>query len=194
MGDQRTRNRDGYLVAWAIAEVERRADEFGDRWAHVAAVAEQARWVSRFLPSAEDEDHLIAAAYMHDVGYCASVDRTGFHPYDGALFIREAGFDRLAELVAHHSGADWDAALLDRAEDLKTFPTEKSAVADGLTYCDLTTGPAGERMTLGERTADVIRRYGKRSVVAEAMALAMTELEGAIQRTESLIEANRVGA
>jgi len=132
----------------------------------------------------------MAAAYLHDIGYCASLDKTGFHPYDGAIFAREAGFERLAGLVAHHSGADWDAQLLGRTDDLRSFDLELSPVADGLTFCDLTTGPAGEPMTLAQRTADVIERYGKGSVVARAMALAMPDLRAAVRRTEIVIGAN----
>jgi len=184
-------SRGGRLAEWAAGVAGRYVGEFGGRWTHVRAVARRAETICGFLTSEEDRDHLVAAAYLHDIGYCASLDLTGFHPYDGAVFVREAGFERLAGLVAHHSGADWDAQLVGRVDDLRSFDRETSPVADGLTYCDLTTGPAGEPMTLAQRTADVIGRYGQVSVVARAMDLAMSDLEAAVRRTEILIGAHR---
>jgi HD superfamily phosphodiesterase len=50
--------------------------------------------------SAEDGDVLVAAAFLHDVGYAPSLNRLGFHPGDGARFLRGHGQDRLAYLVA----------------------------------------------------------------------------------------------
>jgi HD superfamily phosphodiesterase len=54
---------------------------------------------------------LIAAAYLHDIGYAPTLARTGFHPLDGAVHLRELGEERLAGLVAHHSGAETEARL-----------------------------------------------------------------------------------
>lgn len=50
---------------------------------------------------AETADCLVAAAWLHDIGYAPSVRQTGFHPLDGAMFARSAGFGELvASLVA----------------------------------------------------------------------------------------------
>ncbi|ETB45481.1 phosphohydrolase, partial [Mycobacterium avium 10-5560] len=54
---------------------------------------------------------LVAAAWLHDIGYAPSVRRTGFHPLDGAEFVRSAGFGKLvASLVAFHTGAHVEAS------------------------------------------------------------------------------------
>jgi HD domain len=55
-------------------------------------------------------DCLVAAAWLHDIGYAPSVRVTGFHPVDGAFFARREGFDELVvSLVAFHSGAPAEA-------------------------------------------------------------------------------------
>jgi hypothetical protein len=64
------------LEPWAKAQVERLIAPFGERWAHVQAVARQAGRVATVL-SAEDGDVLVAAAFLHDVGYAPSLNRLG---------------------------------------------------------------------------------------------------------------------
>jgi HD superfamily phosphodiesterase len=83
------------LQPWAKAQAERLIAPLGDRWAHVQAVADKARRVAAVLP-AEDADLLVAAAFLHDVGYAPSLDRLGFHSVDGARFLRAQGQERLA--------------------------------------------------------------------------------------------------
>ena len=64
-------------------------------------------------------------------------------PYGSGIFICMS-FARLACLVAHHS----EARLRGLTHTLDEFPRERSATADVLTYCDLTRGPPGERVSL----------------------------------------------
>src|SRR5215467_4947772 len=75
------------------------------RWAHTQRVAAQARSLSPIL--GEDADLLEAAAWLHDIGYSAGLAVTGFHPLDGARFLRDVeGADNLlCCLVAHHTCA-----------------------------------------------------------------------------------------
>jgi HD superfamily phosphodiesterase len=42
---------------------------------------------------------LVAACYLHDIGYALALARGGFHPLDGARFLRALGRERLACLV-----------------------------------------------------------------------------------------------
>jgi hypothetical protein len=50
----------------------------------------------------DDREILVAAAWLHDIGYAPGLAETGFHPLDGARWLRTAGFgDRLAGLVAY---------------------------------------------------------------------------------------------
>src|SRR6266849_219470 len=107
-----------YLTSWAAANAERLLSPLGNRWRHVRQVAEQARQVVGVVPP-DDHDLLIAAAYLHDVGYAPSLTVTGFHPLDGARWIRYNGpGGRLARLVAHHSCAIYEALVRGLADSL----------------------------------------------------------------------------
>ena len=91
---------------WA-AEVARKLLEvpLPRRWAHVQGVAAQARSLAPIL--GDDADLLEAAAWLHDIGYSPELVETGFHPLDGARYLRDAHFADpvLCSLVAHHSCA-----------------------------------------------------------------------------------------
>lgn len=155
----------------------------GNRWLHVQAVAERARRISQiFRP--DDAAHLIAAAYWHDLGYAPALKNTGFHPLDGAYYVRSLGYQRLASLVAHHSEARFEARLRGLEPALDEFVRERSAVADALTYCDQTTGPTGLSVTLKERVAEVLQRYGEASMVSQALCQALPYLSLSIGRTQ----------
>jgi hypothetical protein len=58
--------------------------------------------------SADDRPILIAATWLHDIGYAPAIQETGFHPLEWGLYLRSAGWDeRLVALVLHHSGAQF---------------------------------------------------------------------------------------
>jgi len=131
------------------------AEAMPARWNHVRGVADAAEDIG-LLPGI-DPDLLIAAALLHDVGYADDLAATGFHPLDGARYLRATGVDeRLCSLVAHHSGARIEAELRGMREVLLgEFIDEHSATRDALWYCDMTTGPDGQRMTLDQRLAEI---------------------------------------
>jgi HD superfamily phosphodiesterase len=80
------------------------------RWRHVEGVAALAAQLSTGLDGVESE--LVAAAWLHDIGYSPNLVVTKFHPLDGARFLRARGFsDPVACLVAHHSFARMEADL-----------------------------------------------------------------------------------
>jgi HD superfamily phosphodiesterase len=169
---------------WAASYASELLAPLGDRWLHVQGVARQAQRVTAILP-ADDQDVLLAAAYLHDLGYAPSLVKTGLHPLDGARHLRALGHERLAGLVAHHSGAGAEAELRGLAAELAEFEDEASATSMALTYCDMTTGVAGEVVTLAERLADVERRYGAGHVVARSMHQAQPEIERCVQLVEA---------
>ena len=75
------------------------------RWAHVQGVAARARSLAPVLGA--DAGLLDSAAWLHDIGYAPGLAATGFHPLDGARYLRDtqhAG-TMLCRLVAHHSCA-----------------------------------------------------------------------------------------
>jgi HD superfamily phosphodiesterase len=172
------------LTAWSGNEAQHALRTLGPRWAHTQGVAERANEIGEVV-AIEDRPTLVAAAYLHDIGYAAELASTGFHPLDGALWLRAQGLERLARLVAHHSGARFEAAARGYAERLEDFAEEQSAVADALTYCDLTTGPHGERTSVACRLNEIEVRYGPSSLVAQAINAAAATLGAAVARTEA---------
>jgi hypothetical protein len=176
------------LAAWAEGEARRRLEPLGMRWQHSRAVAARAREIASVCEP-DDRAVLLAAALLHDVGYDPDLARTGFHPLDGARWLAAEGHARLAGLVAHHTCARFEADELGLAFELDKFADEASAVSDALTYCDLTTGPAGERTTSGERLREIEHRYGADHPVARALQRASECLSATVERTERRLEA-----
>jgi hypothetical protein len=170
-----------------------------EQWAKSQAEALMAPWVtaggtSRRSPTDqarrvgldladEDRDVLVAAAYLHDIGYAASLNRLGFHPVDGARFLRDHGRERLACLVAHHSGARFEAEERGLLQELAAFLVEDGPVPDALTSADMTVGPAGEAMTLEERVGEILGRYPPDDPVHCAIRRAHPLLHAAVDRT-----------
>jgi putative nucleotidyltransferase with HDIG domain len=171
-------------VPWAVANSERLLSPLGSRWSHVLQVGEQARRIAHVVPP-DDRDLLVAAAYLHDIGYAPELAKTGFHPLDGARWIRDHGLtDRLARLVAHHSCAVYEAQVRGLAETLlDEFEPEDSVTYDALVFCDLTTGPRGENLRFDERVRDIYERYGPNHEVSRALDLAHPALQACHART-----------
>ena len=85
----------------------------GERWRHTIGVARRAEELTATLGD-EDCEILLAAAWLHDIGYADQVTDTGFHPLDGARYLDRLGWPRrISAIVAHHS----DAASVQVAED-----------------------------------------------------------------------------
>jgi putative nucleotidyltransferase with HDIG domain len=147
------------------------------RFHHSTGVAVAAARASAAVPR-EDVDLLVAAAWLHDVGYAASLNDTGFHPLDGARYLRRVGApERLCRLVAHHTGARVEAASRGLIDTLmEEFPPETSETADALTYADLTTGPDGSPLSALERVMEILVRYPPNHVVHESIQRARPEL------------------
>lgn len=145
------------------------------RWAHSRGVAGQAVAVARVVP--EHAGVLEAAAWLHDIGYASPLAVTGFHPLDGARRLRDSRFgDRtLWTLVAHHTCAQIEADARGLGEVLAAeFPLGEvdPFLVAALTYCDMTTGPGGEMVTVDERITEILSRYGPEDVVHRAIARA----------------------
>ncbi|QFU94072.1 hypothetical protein YIM_44705 [Amycolatopsis sp. YIM 10] len=87
-------------------------------------------------------------------------------------------------LVAHHSGARFEAAERGLTRELSEFPFEDSPVLDALVTADLTTGPGGEQMTYDERIAEILKRYPPDDPVHRTWVKAAPILKEAVRRTE----------
>ncbi|MDA5142432.1 HD domain-containing protein [Streptomyces sp. AD681] len=178
------------MVGWARRVA---AAELGNvlprRWAHSCGVAARAAEVGLIL--GKDADLLISAAILHDVGYAPRLATTGFHPLDGARFLRdEHGVDeRLARLVANHSFALLEAEARGLREELASeFPLlDDPLLVDALVYCDMTTTPDGGRTTARERVAEIVDRYGADSVVGRFIRRAAPEIFSSVERVEAAV-------
>src|SRR5262245_43851273 len=62
------------------------------RLRHTRGVAKRAATLGALL-GARDLDVLVAAAWLHDVGYTPTARKTGFHPLDGARYLRMLGWE-----------------------------------------------------------------------------------------------------
>src|SRR5207342_3574628 len=104
---------------------------------------------------------------------------------DGARYLRdvEHADTVLCRLVAHHSCAAIEAAERGLAADLtREFEPAPGDLTDALIYCDMTTGPSGERMPVEWRLAEARTRYGPAHVVSRALSGSAPELGAAVGR------------
>jgi hypothetical protein len=171
---------------WAERVSRRLLEPVGSRWRHTVGVAERARAVGAVLGDG-DADLLLAAAFLHDIGYAPELAQTGFHPVDGARFVRAAGHERLAGLVAYHSGADAEAGERGLVRELSEFEDERSLLSRALTYCDLTTDSDGRRVDADERLAEIRERHGPSSPGGQAVVRCASALLEDVRRVEAIL-------
>lgn len=157
----------------------------GDRWRHTTAVAARAAELAGTV-APTDRDVLVAAAWLHDIGYAEDLVDTGFHPLDGARHLDRLGWPRrIGALVAHHSGARFVADALGLGGPLVAYPREAGPVADALTYADQTVDSRGRRVSLQDRLADMLDRHGPDSPNAQVHHLRAPHLLAIARRVEA---------
>jgi putative nucleotidyltransferase with HDIG domain len=173
----------------ARALAEQLVAPLGRRWQHVKAVAARAAELEQAV-APEERALLVAAGWLHDVGYSPEIGHTRFHPLDGARYLREQGWPaQIVNLVAHHSGARFEAAERGLSEELSKFPFPDDPVLDALVTADLTTGPSGERLSYDERIAEILKRYPPEDPVHRTWVKAAPILREAVQRTAERLSA-----
>lgn len=165
------------------------AEELPRRWTHVEGVA----WRAAVSGVASDglQELVTVTAWLHDIGYASALVETGFHPIDGARWLRRQGVDeRVVNLVAHHSCAHVEARLWGLLPVLEAeFPRDDSLPHDELCFCDLTTSPDGELVDVEDRLAEIRERYGPSHVVIDFIDEAGPELVRIVRRMEARIAA-----
>jgi hypothetical protein len=170
-----------HVVDWAEQVARELLEEqLPRRWAHSQGVAAQAATLADIL--GEHADLIVAAAWLHDIGYSPAIAATGFHPLDGARYLRDVlhADVRLCRLVAHHSCALIEAEERGLADVLLAeFQPERPELADALTYCDMTTGPDGRHLTVDERLAEIRSRYRRGHVVDRSIERATPRIKKA---------------
>ena len=155
-----------------------------DRLAHTEGVARKAEETGVVFEPDEGAD-LVAAAWLHDIGYAPWLVGIQMHALDGGWFLQERHFpERVCQLVGHHSGARFEArerGLLDRLE--WSFPAPDPALLDALTYGDMTTSPRGLPVSFDERIAEILRRYPPDDPVHRAILAGRSDLAKSVDNT-----------
>ncbi len=165
-----------------------------ERVEHTEGVAERAKLLTAAVPDT-DAPLLVAAAWLHDIGYAATVRRTGFHPLDGALVLREMGWPlEVTTLVAHHSGARFVAAVRGLLDALEPFPFVANPLTDAVTVVDQTAGPHGVSMSINARMEDMLTRHGDDSPNARAHPQRRPYLLSAAARVAERLERAGISA
>lgn len=75
----------------------------------------------------------------------------------------------MVALVAHHTGARFEAEERGLADELETLPSPPREDLDALTLIDLVVGPTGELTTPGHRIEEILTRYGPSDPVHRAV-------------------------
>jgi len=169
------------LVDWSAAYAHRLLAGLPDRWAHTTGVARLAGEVAAEIGIAGDQ--MVAAAYLHDIGYSPAAADTGFHPLDGARHLRALGLhETVVRLVAHHTTADAEARERSLADALAEYPPAPEDLAEVLLYSDMHVGPAGEHFTLQQRIAEIRSRYAEASPASRALDRCREHIEAVDRR------------
>ena len=159
-----------------------------NRLAHSQGVARRAQFLSLTVEPSR-ASLLVAAAWVHDIGYAPGLRYTGFHPIDGAKHLRNIGWGpAICNLVAHHSGARFVARALELDRELEEYQFFEDAVSDALTVADQTTGPHGEAMNPDERMRDMLIRHGPDSANARAHPVREPYLRAAAARVAQRLD------
>lgn len=179
-------------VNWAKEQAGALLGGDARRLSHVRAVARRAEELGMVLFGGVpgDQEVAVAAAWVHDLGYAKALVRTGCHHLDGARYLDGLAEERLAGLVAYHSSGAAEAELRGLSEELSRYRCEESLVSDLLAYCDLSTGPDGNVVSLDERLVEVSRRYGPGHVVARGLLESEGALRASFARIEGLVRAS----
>jgi hypothetical protein len=158
----------------------------GTRFEHSARVARQAHQAQRLLDPLWSSA-IVDAAWLHDIGYSDQVAATGFHPLDGARWLKGHGWpDEVCRLIAWHTAAPIEGALrgFDNALADEFEPPPPLAAA-ALAWADLTSSATGEPLSVADRLADILQRYPADSVVHRAMVEATPMLLASAQDIEA---------
>lgn len=152
----------------------------GERWSHVQGVAETAgRWVI----DGKAPESVVSAAWLHDIGYSSKTGESGMHAIDGAAyldFLRAP--PQVVSLVAHHTGAQFEAEERGLLYRLRKFRFPDPEALDLLTLADLTTNPKGNPVSVKDRLDEILLRYEPQHPVHRATVRARPYLEECCHR------------
>lgn len=169
---------------WSSDHASKVASEYlsglGRRWDHVRTVGELA---DELAAAGKISAEVAAAAWLHDLGYAEELSATGLHALDGAAFLATEGAPaEIVSLVAHHTGAVFEAEERGLESWLSTMPAAAPADLDVLTLLDLVTAPDGGLIDPETRIAEILSRYPVSSPVHRAVSRSRGELLASAER------------
>lgn len=157
--------------------------DLGPRWAHTQTVG---RLADRIVEDHGLRTDIAAAAWLHDIGYAPELEVTSFHPVDGATFLLDQAVpEQVVSLVAHHTGARFEAEERGLQEELARFPLPHAEDLDTLTLLDLVSSPTGELTTPAQRVAEILSRYPGDHPVHRAVTRSQSELLASAARARA---------
>ena len=111
---------------------------------------------------------IITAALFHDVGYSEKLNKTGFHPLDGAAYLAHCNApEDVIRAVLWHSSTPIEIENLPEIKkiyDNFPGPNYDCPIHKAVAYADFRTSPLGESYSFGQRIAELESRYGIGSV------------------------------
>jgi len=182
-----------WTVGHARTVAESCLHDSGDRWLHVQAVGRSAEQLQK--RGYDVSNAVIMSAWLHDVGYADTVTNTGFHPLDGAEWLRkQSAPEGVVALVAYHSAAQFEAEERGLGDVLARFPEPDPDQSDVLTLIDMSTSPMGGRISVQERLAEILERYPDEDRVHRAVSRSCSHLEESASRAAERLGLANVGA
>ncbi|MDG4824913.1 HD domain-containing protein [Asanoa sp. WMMD1127] len=158
------------------------------RWSHCCGVGIKAEAVAHVV--GDQAELLVAAAWLHDIGYAPALVRTGMHQLDGARYLRDVvgASPGLCRLIAHHTCAVIEARNRGLDEELiAEFPAVDGLLADAITYADITTSPDGEPVEARDRLSEIVARYGDGHLVTLTMQEATPVIFASVRAVEAAL-------
>lgn len=139
------------------------------RLAHMRQASKTARrLVSQMNYDSETAQKIVTAALFHDVGYSEKLNKTGFHPLDGAVYLAHcnAPEDMIMAVLWHSSTPIEIENMPEMKRIYSQFPAPNydCPIHKTVAYCDFRTSPVGESYSFGQRIVELENRFGMDSV------------------------------
>lgn len=146
------------------------AQELPRRWEHTCGVARQVEQLAVDLPE-KQKSILIAAAWLHDIGYSTLLVQNEFHPIDGARYAALTKFPAaVVSLIAYHTGAEVEAEERGLSTLLLQIPRPPAGLLEILSCADLCTSPDGKPVDPARRVQEILARYPRSNPVHRAVS------------------------
>ena len=166
-----------------------------DRHAHSLRVYQNVgMFMDTITMHPDKKKSILLAALLHDIGYSPDLRSSGFHPFDGYIYLHENGWDfEVTSLVLGHSFARELSAT--QSPELYHIYYQKEKFLDTelltiLSLADFTAGPTGNLVTLSDRVNDIVNRYGEESPISKHALLAKRSLRNINITSELLTRFN----